>query len=152
MYVDDFAVSTDNNGIELRTYEENPTKTRQGGLRNKGRVAKPKIFATGGQRCPGNCSKHFWNEDPNKCSTVVHFILPWMNDPRPKCGTSDKQWASTALIPLWRIWQVRQTTRQKANKLQCLQNLGKEADSCKPTPVSDIGVKGHTNERSLADY
>ena len=155
MYVDDFAVSTDDNGTEFMTYQEYPTKTRQGGLRNKRKVVKPKIFARGGQRCPGNCSKHFWNEDPNKCETVVHFILPWMSDPRPKCGksgTSDKRWASKALIPLWRIWQVRQNTRQKSCKLQCSQNLGKEAESLKPTADSDIGTTEHTNERSLAYY
>ncbi|CAH3026375.1 unnamed protein product, partial [Porites evermanni] len=34
---------TDDNGIEFVTYEENPTKTRQGGLRKKRRVVQPKI-------------------------------------------------------------------------------------------------------------
>ena len=38
MYVEDFAFSTDDSGIELVTYEENPTKTRQGGFRKKRRV------------------------------------------------------------------------------------------------------------------
>lgn len=35
MYIEDFAFSTDDNGIEFMTYEENPTKTRQGGLRKE---------------------------------------------------------------------------------------------------------------------
>ena len=35
MSVEDFAFSTDDNGIEFVTYKENPTKTRQGGLRKK---------------------------------------------------------------------------------------------------------------------
>ena len=48
MYVEDFAFSTDDNGIEFVTYEENPTKARQGGLRKKRRVVQPKMFATGG--------------------------------------------------------------------------------------------------------
>ena len=44
MYVEDFAFSTDDNGIEFVTYEENPTKTRQGGLRKKRRVVQPKCL------------------------------------------------------------------------------------------------------------
>ena len=35
MYVEDFSFSKDDNGVEYITYEENPTKTRQGGLRKK---------------------------------------------------------------------------------------------------------------------
>ena len=52
MYAEDFSFSKDNNGVEYITYEENPTKTLQGGLRKKRRVAQPKMFATGGPRCP----------------------------------------------------------------------------------------------------
>ena len=35
MYVEDFSFSKDDNGVEYITYEENPTKTRQGSLRKK---------------------------------------------------------------------------------------------------------------------
>ena len=35
MYVEYFSFSKDDNGVEYITYEENPTKTRQGGLRKK---------------------------------------------------------------------------------------------------------------------
>jgi len=35
MYVEDFSFSKDGNGVEYITYEENPTKTRQAGLRKK---------------------------------------------------------------------------------------------------------------------
>ena len=44
-------------------------------------------------------------------------------------------------------------TRQKAYKPQRSQNLGEEAESCKPTEQwAIIGVTGHANERSLEDY
>ena len=35
MYGEDFSSSKDDNGVEYITYEETPTKTRQGGLRKK---------------------------------------------------------------------------------------------------------------------
>ena len=59
MYVEDFSFSKDDNGDEYVTYEENPTKTRQGGLRKKRRVVQPKMFATGGPRCPVKLLKTF---------------------------------------------------------------------------------------------
>ena len=44
MFVEDFSFSKHDNGVEYVTYEENPTKTRQGGLRKKQRVVQPKMF------------------------------------------------------------------------------------------------------------
>ena len=44
MFVEDFSFSKDDNGVEYVTYEENPTKTRQGRLRKKRRVVQPKMF------------------------------------------------------------------------------------------------------------
>ena len=59
MYVEDFSFSKDDNGVEYITYEENPTKMHQGGLRKKRRVAQPKMSATGGPRCPVKLLKTF---------------------------------------------------------------------------------------------
>ena len=44
MFVEDFSFSKDDNGVEYVTHEENPTKTRQGGLRKKRRVVQQKMF------------------------------------------------------------------------------------------------------------
>ena len=52
MFVEDFSLSKDDQGIEYVTFEENPTKTRQGVLRKKRGAVQPKMFATGGPRCP----------------------------------------------------------------------------------------------------
>ena len=59
MYVEDFTFTKDDNGVDYITYEESPTKTRQGGLRKKRRVVQPKMFATGGERCPVKLFKTF---------------------------------------------------------------------------------------------
>ena len=82
MYVEDFAFSTDDNGIEFLTYEENSTKTRQGGLRKKRRVVQPKMFATGGQRCPVKLFKTFVERRPEEMRNSGPFYLA-LNE-RPK--------------------------------------------------------------------
>ena len=52
MFVEDFSLNRDDQGTEQVTFEENAAKTRQGGLRKKRRAIQPKMFATGGPRCP----------------------------------------------------------------------------------------------------
>ena len=75
MYIEDFAFSTDDSGIEFVTYEENPTKTRQGGLRKRRRVVQPKMFATGGQRCPVKLFKTFLERRPEEMRNSGPFYL-----------------------------------------------------------------------------
>ena len=50
--VEDFSFYVNDSGTEYVTFKENPTKTRQGGLNTKHRSVLPKMFATGGQKCP----------------------------------------------------------------------------------------------------
>ena len=82
MYVEDFAFSTDDNGIEFLTYEENPTRTRQDGLPKKRRVVQPKMFATGGERCPVKLFKTFLERRPEEMRNSGPFYLA-LNE-RPK--------------------------------------------------------------------
>ena len=70
MYVEDFSFSQDDNGVEYITYEENPTKTRQGGLRKK-----TKMFATGGPRCPVKLLKTFLSHRPEEMKSNGPFHL-----------------------------------------------------------------------------
>ena len=49
MKVEDFHLQRDDNGIEYLTFDEGPTKTRQGGLKVKPRLVTPKMFATGNE-------------------------------------------------------------------------------------------------------
>ena len=66
MYVEDFSFSKDDNGVEYITYEENPTKTRQGGLRKKRRVVQLRMFASGGPICPVKLLKTFLSHRPEE--------------------------------------------------------------------------------------
>ncbi|CAH3149708.1 unnamed protein product, partial [Porites lobata] len=152
MYVEDFAFSTDDNGIEFVTYEENPTKTCQGGLRKKRRVVQPKMFATGGQRCPVKLFKTFLERRPEEMRNSGPFYLALNERPktqvwykRQRMGVNSinsfmKNMASQADI------QGKKLTNHSARK-----TLVKKLKAANQPRSAIIGVTGHTNERSLAD-
>ncbi|CAH3154921.1 unnamed protein product, partial [Porites lobata] len=134
MYVEDFAFSTDDNGIEFVTYEENPTKTRQGGLRKKRRVVQPKMFATEMRN-----SGPFYLALNERPTTQVWYK-------RQRMGVNSinsfmKNMASQADI------QGKKFTNHSARK-----TLVKKLKAANQPRSAIIGVTGHTNERSLADY
>ena len=150
MYVEDFAVSTNDNGIEFMTYEETPQKLAKVDFSWNKELFNPRCLLLVDRGALLNCSKHFWNEDLKKCETVVHFILLWMNDLRPKCGVSEKEWASTALIPSWRIWQVRQTYKAKSSQTTALTKPWWRSWKLQTNCGEQLSVCA--NERSLEDY
>lgn len=78
------------------------------------------------------------------------ITLLWMNDLRPKCGISDKEWASTALIPSWRIWRVRQTYKAKSLQTTTLTKPWWRSWELQTNCSERLSV--FANERSLEDY
>ena len=150
MYVEDFAISTNDYSIEFVTYEETPQKLAKVDFTWNKELFNPRCLLLVDRGALLNCSKHFWNEDPKKCETVVHFILLWMNDLRPKCGVSEKEWASTALIPSWRIWQVRQTYKAKSSQTTALTKPWWRSWKLQTNCSEQLSVCA--NERSLEDY
>ena len=73
-----FILNKDDQGTEYITFEENPTKTRQGGLRKKRRAIEPKMLSTGGPRCQVSFFKTFPQlpTDLKKCQEIALFISP----------------------------------------------------------------------------
>ena len=131
-------------------YEETPTKTHQGGLCMKQKVVQPKMFATSWQRCSVKLFKTFLEWRPKEMWNSGPFHLAMNEQPKPKCGVSDKEWVSTALIFSWRIRQIRQTYKAKSSQTTVLAkpwwrswklqtNCGQRLSAC-------------ANERSLEDY
>ena len=147
MYVEDFVFSTDNNDTEFMTYEENPTKTRK-----KRRVVQPKMFATGGQRCPVKLFKTFLEQRPEEMRDSGPFYLALNERPktqvwykRQRMGVNSinsfmKNMASQADI------QGKKLTNHSARK-----TLVKKLKAANQPWSAIISVTGHTNERSLAD-
>ena len=66
---------TDDQGTEYVTFEENPTKTRQGGLRKKRRAIQPKMLATGGPHCPVQFFKTYLAHRPEEMQNSGTFYL-----------------------------------------------------------------------------
>ena len=132
MYVGDFAFSTDDNGIEFVTYEENPTKTRQGGLRKKRRVVQPKMFATGGQRCPVKLFKTFLKRRSEEMRNSGPFYLALKERPKTQVWYKRQRMGVNSINSF-----MKNKARQKAHKPKCSQNLDEEPESCKSTEVSD---------------
>ena len=75
MEVEDFSFCVDDSGTEYVTFKENPTKKRQGGLNTKHRSVLPKMFATGGQRCPVELLKQYLSRRPQELRDKGPFYL-----------------------------------------------------------------------------
>ena len=105
MFVEDFSFSKDDNGVEYVKYEENPSKTRQGGAPKKRIVVEPKMFATGGWRCSVKLIKTFLSHRPE--DTEKQWTILPCSDWAPEVAivvVSDREWGSTALSPSWNLW------------------------------------------------
>jgi hypothetical protein len=74
MKVDDFAVRKDDDGQEYVEFAEGMTKTRGGGLSKKSRDFSPKMFATGGERCPVSLFKEYLSRRPQQMKTTGPFL------------------------------------------------------------------------------
>ena len=64
MKMEDFCFAKDNNGIEFITFSEGVTKTSGQGLNARPRLQKPKMFSTGGSRCPVETFRLFMSRRP----------------------------------------------------------------------------------------
>ena len=84
---------TARSGVERTNHEATapPTKTRQGGLKMKRRDFQPKMFATGGPRCPIQFFKTYLAHRPEMQNSVPFYRSIIEN---PKCGTRNRGWVS----------------------------------------------------------
>ena len=76
-----------------------------------------------------------------------------MNDPRPKYGISVKEWASTALNSFMKnISSQADIQGKKRTNHSARKTLVMKLKAANQPRSAIIGVTGHTNKRSLADY
>ena len=81
MSVEDFKLCKDDCGTEYVIFNENPTKTRQGGLNTKRRLVLPKMFATVGPRCPVALFKEYLSRRPAEIRKTGPFYLAVIDNP-----------------------------------------------------------------------
>ena len=148
MFVEDFSLNKDDQGTEYVTFEENP----QGSLRKKRRAIQPKMFATGGSRCPVQFFKTNLANRPEEIrnSGPFYTAIPksevWYKKQRMGVNKIDffmKDMALEAELDVER----RTLTSHSVRK-----TLVKKLKASNQPRSAIIGVTGHTSERSLADY
>lgn len=111
MFVEHFDLKKDDNDLEYVTYEENPAKTRRGGLRKKRRVVQPKRVITGWLRCPVKLFKAFLSQRPEEMMSSGPFYLAVIERSKTQLWHKRQRMgvvASTALIPLRSPWLFRE--------------------------------------------
>ncbi|KAK3733547.1 hypothetical protein QZH41_002786 [Actinostola sp. cb2023] len=75
MKMQDFRFGRADNGQEFVEFAEGPTKTRTGGLSTKPRDFLPRMFETGGERCPVKLFKEYKRRRPLELQNEGPFYL-----------------------------------------------------------------------------
>ena len=75
MMVENFLIEKEDDGVKFITFSEGPTKTRQGGLRVKPRLATPK-------RCPVALFKQYFEKRPEEMKKTRPFYLAVIDKPQ----------------------------------------------------------------------
>ena len=155
MRVENVIVLRDINGhIE---FLEDPTKTRQGGLRPNQRATNPKMFAVGGERCPVRLFKMYLSKRPDDLKTSGRFYLTpkqnvlqtdeiwYTKNPMGKNTTSNIMKALIAGIPL-------ENCGKKLTNHSMRKTAVKKLKAANVPESSIIKVTGHTSTRGLKSY
>ena len=155
MAIEDFSLCRDDDGVEYVTFKENPTKTRQGGLNTKRRPVLPKMFATGGARCPVGLFKEFLSRRPPELRETGPFYLALIE--RPKTAVwYKKQRLGVHSIDHMMKSIVNSTSVASAGKRltnhSARKTLVKKLRAANVERQSIIQVTGHASEQSLQDY
>ena len=89
-------------GLEFVEFAEGPTKTRPGGLNAKPRQFQPKMFQTGGKRCPVALFRQCISRRPPNLRTSGPFYLSIKyktEDLGMKFGTKSSPWEKIKSTP-----------------------------------------------------
>ena len=155
MAVEDFSVCSDDDGVEYVTFKENPTKTRQGGLNTKRRPVLPKMFATGGARCPVGLFKEFLSRRPPELRETGPFYLAAIEKPKTAV------WYKKQRLGVHSIGQMMKSivtntavtsTGKKLTNHSARKTLVKKLRAANVERQSIIQITGHASEQSLQDY
>ena len=157
MAVEDFSFGEDDNGHEYITFHESPTKTRQGGLHITRRQQLPKMFATGGERCPVELFREYINHRPHE----IRYEGPFYLTPLPKKTQHDIVWYKRVKLGVNSIAKIMklliantslEDSGKKLTNHSARKTLVKKLRASNVERSSIMNVTGHRNEQSLNDY
>ena len=86
MRLEDFRIMKGDDGLEFVEFIEGPTKTRPGGLNAKPRQFQPKMFQTGGEKCPVALFRQYISHRPpnHRTSGPFYLSIKYNRRPRPR--------------------------------------------------------------------
>ena len=155
MTVEDFSFGLDENNTEYVEFIENPTKTRQSGLSAKPRSFLPKMFATGGDKCPVTIFKEFLSRRPPEIRTTGPLYLSCVPKPSSQVWYKRQPMGVNKLNDMMRTiiegttledsWKTFSNHSARKTVVKKLKTAGLERSSI-------VKVTGHRNEKSLDDY
>ena len=155
MKVDDFALRKDDDGQEYVEFAEGLTKTRGGGLSKKSRDFSPKMFATGGERCPVSLFKEYLSRRPQQMKTTGPFYLS------VNYNAKDEIWYKAQPMGINRINEMMkrivagsslETSCKKLTNHSARKTLVNKLKKTNVERSSIVKVTGHRNLQSLDDY
>ena len=126
-YVEDFSIFQMADGIKVVEFKENPTKTRQGGLRNPTRRSPQQMWSTdGGERDPVKLFEEWLAHRPDALKKSGPLYLSII--PRPISNT----WYSKSRMGQHRIGQIMKSVSEDENYLTS------PADTCQHHPARQL--------------
>ena len=156
MRVEDFILHNEN-GVEYVEFKENPTKTRQGGLKPKQRATNPKMFSIGGEKCPVRLFKLYLFKRPLEIQNCGRFYLTakkffnkndetwYTKNPMGKNTISGIMKALTAGTEL-------SLSKKKFTNHSMRKTTVKKLKAANIPESSIIKVTGHSSTKGLSSY
>ena len=154
-YVEDFTILQMADGDKVVQFEENPTKTRQGGLRNKTRSSPQQMWCTdGSERDPVRLFEEWLKHRPDAMKNSGPLYLAII--PRPNTSV----WYAKSRMGEHRISQIMKSiasclpedcTKKITNHSTRKTVVAKLKEAGQPRHKI-IQVTGHARESSLDDY
>ena len=155
MTVEEFTFHKDDNGVEYITFNENPTKTRQGGLKVKRRPVLPKMFATGGLRCPVRLFREYLSHRPLCLADNGPFYLARIENPTSEVWYKKQRLGMNTIDTMMKTIikdSSVETSGKRLTNHSARKTLVKKLRVSNVERESIIQVTGHANTKSLDDY
>lgn len=155
MQVEDFTFGLDENNTEYVEFIENPTKTRQAGLSAMPRTFLPKMFATGGERCPVAIFKEFLWRRPSAMRTTGPLYLSCLPNPSSQVWYKKQPMGENKINTMMKSI-IDGTTLEDSSKSfsnhSARKTVVKKLKTAGLERSSIVKVTGHRNEKSLDYY
>ena len=156
MKVEDFVINRDDENNEYVTFSEGVTKTRQGGTRQKQRNVVPKMFATGGERCPIQLYREFISRRPEELKTSGPFYLGYIDSPATDVWYKRSRLGVNSLDNIMKTMTSKTPSLAARNKRftnhSALGTVINKMKKAKIPRTEIIGITGHTRTEGLDPY